>query len=58
MSQTENNIISSMNDDKYYIQSKNKENKKGTSFSNTNKYPVLIQKGDNNYKYLAKNKIA
>ena len=58
MSQTENNIISSMNDDKYYIQSKNKENKKDTSFSNTNKYPVLIQKGDNNYKYLVKNKIA
>ena len=57
MSQTENNMIQSINEDKYYNQTKNKEVQKNINFSNNNNYPVLIPKGDKNYKYFQKNKI-
>ena len=57
MSQTENNMIQSINEDKYYNQTKNKEVQKNIYFSNNNNYPVLIPKGDKNYKYFQKNKI-
>ena len=57
MSQTENNMIQSINEDKYYNQTKNKEVQKNLNFSNNNNYPVLIPKGDKNYKYFQKNKI-
>ena len=57
MSQTENNMIQSINEDKYYNQTKNKEVQKNINFSNNNNYPVLIPKGDKNYKYFLKNKI-
>ena len=57
MSQTENNMIQSINEDKYYNQTKNKEVQKNINFSNNNNYPVLIAKGDKNYKYFQKNKI-
>ena len=57
MSQTENNMIQSINEDKYYNQTKNKEVEKNINFSNNNNYPVLIPKGDKNYKYFQKNKI-
>ena len=57
MSQTENNMIQSINEDKYYNQTKNKEVQKNKNPSNNNNYPVLIPKGDKNYKYFQKNKI-
>lgn len=57
MSQKENNMIQSINEDKYYNQTKNKEVQKNINFSNNNNYPVLIPKGDKNYRYFQKNKI-
>ena len=57
MSQTENKMIQSFNEDNYFNQIKNKETQKNMSFPNISNYPVLIQKGDQNYKYFPKNKI-
>jgi hypothetical protein len=57
MSQTENKMIQSFNEDNYFNQNNNKEAQKNMSFPNNSNYPVLIQKGDQNYKYFSKNKI-
>ena len=59
MSQTENNINNFSNlEDNQYFRNKNTSNKKNMTYSDNNtKFPMLIQKGDNNYKYSSKRKI-
>ena len=58
MSQTENNnhLLSNL-EIKNMSVNRNPENRKQMTFSdNPSKYPILIQKGDNNYKYSSKKK--
>ena len=60
MSQTENNnhLLSNL-EIKNMSVNRNPENRKQMTFSdNPSKYPILIQKGDNNYKYSSKKKVS